>query len=258
MKGVYLIICKKNGKVYIGRSSDIRKRIKTHLYQLRHGIHHNCNLQDDYDKYGRGVFSFKVKRLKTTKECVIEEQRLIDTLPNQYNIGLSSICGDNISRHPDKEYIIACRSRSQVRVNSELSEAEYRARFIESRKGDKNGMYGKSHSVEARRKISEKSKGNKNALGAVRSNEQRAKISEFAKTRIGEKNPFFGKHHSDETKERLRKANVGNLPANTLKVKVGKVIYESATAAAKDVGCAVASIRNRIENPKFPEYSYVS
>jgi hypothetical protein len=75
-------------------------------------------------------------------------------------------------------------------------------------------------------------------------------------------NPFFGKKHSEETIKKLsalsklRFKDPNNLP-NRLRVKVGNKIYESASKAAQAIGCAVATIRNRIMSGKFPHYSYV-
>ena len=40
--------------------------------------------------------------------------------------------------------------------------------------------------------------GNKNALGSVRTDEEKAKLSEI---NTGEKNPFYGKKHDDDTKK---------------------------------------------------------
>jgi len=50
-------------------------------------------------------------------------------------------------------------------------------------RGEKNGMYGKTHSDEYKKYLSE--------------------------TMKGEKNPFYGKSHTDEVKEKISKANKG-------------------------------------------------
>ena len=59
--------------------------------------------------------------------------------------------------------------------------------------GEKNPFFGKKHSDETKKIISEKNK-----------------------ERVGEKNPFYGKKHSDETKEKI---------AKTLKGKPKKIYY---------------------------------
>lgn len=254
MLGIYLIICEKNKRVYVGRSKDIEKRIKRHFKSLEKQNHHNCKLQRDYDKYGRKAFIVKYKKLKSVEQCKKKEQKLIDTVPNQYNINASSTCGDLITRHPDRENILLRRYETH-RKNMRKMSAEERRKY--GSPGELNGMYGKTHSKRVRKLLSELHKGNKYCLGLVRSPEQKKLLSELAKQRTGEKNGFWGKCHSKETKRRISEANRGKLPTNSLKVKVGDKVYPSASQAAKAIGCATASIRNRIENPKFPEYSYV-
>nr|DAF93427.1 MAG TPA: intron associated endonuclease [Myoviridae sp. ctshb19] len=256
MQGLYLIVCTRNKKSYVGRSEDIDKRIRSHFYTLRKGIHQNVNLQRDYDKYGPDAFETKRMKLRTLRECMEAEQYHLDSGKHKYNIGKSNTCGDNLTDHPDREEIIARRSQSFKATVAKMTREERVEKY--GKFGSKNGMYGYEHSDEAKASISRANKGNSYAKGAKRSDEHKAKLSAVASTRTGEKNPFYGKSHSEETRKKIQEANKGRLPPNTLKVRVGKKVYESATAAAKDLGCAVASIRNRIENPKFPDYSYVS
>lgn len=45
-----------NGKVYIGITCHLGRRINTHKYNLRKGIHGNKYLQEDYDKNGWSAF----------------------------------------------------------------------------------------------------------------------------------------------------------------------------------------------------------
>lgn len=64
---IYAIRCVKNGKVYIGRTQDLERRMKEHLAELRegrkdNGQRQNCGFQSDFDKYG--VDNFKVHILE--------------------------------------------------------------------------------------------------------------------------------------------------------------------------------------------------
>ena len=54
--GIYLIGCTSTGKVYIGRSSDVSERIKSHFYILRKGTHYNSDFQRDFNEFGEDNF----------------------------------------------------------------------------------------------------------------------------------------------------------------------------------------------------------
>lgn len=105
------------------------------------------------------------------------------------------------------------------RLGSHMS-METRKKLSASRSGkfcgERNPMFGKRHSEETRKKISEK------ALGRHHSTEARKKMS---MSRSGEKNPMFGKRHSEETRKKLSIANSGkHLSAETKKKMSAKII----------------------------------
>lgn len=58
--GIYYIFCKANGRGYIGSSKNIKYRICGHFSSLRKGNHHNCHIQNTYNKYKEDSFEFKI------------------------------------------------------------------------------------------------------------------------------------------------------------------------------------------------------
>ena len=68
--------------------------------------------------------------------------------------------------------------------------------------GEKNGMYGKTHSKKTRQKIS-----------AARKNKL-----------VGSENPFYGRHHSEETKAKISQTNKGRKPS---KETIQKIIDQT-------------------------------
>jgi len=56
--GIYKIENIKNGKLYIGQSKNIRKRLYEHKRTLNCGNHKNTYLQRSWNKYGEKSFSF--------------------------------------------------------------------------------------------------------------------------------------------------------------------------------------------------------
>lgn len=81
--------------------------------------------------------------------------------------------------------------------------------FVLPLNGEDNPMYGKNHSEETKKLMSEKLKGripwNK---GKTHSEESKQKMSEKAKTRTN-KNGMLGKTHTEETKKKLSEMNSG-------------------------------------------------
>lgn len=56
--GVYLIENSVTGRKYVGSSSNINRRIKTHKQHLQKGCHNNRKLQKDHDMHGIESFKF--------------------------------------------------------------------------------------------------------------------------------------------------------------------------------------------------------
>ena len=53
---IYAIRCIKNGKLYIGRTTNLIRRIEVHFQELKSGRHTNKEMLEDYKKYGREEF----------------------------------------------------------------------------------------------------------------------------------------------------------------------------------------------------------
>ena len=194
--GVYVIIETKTKCFYIGSSLDMRKRIDRHYRELLNKKHHNVLLQElaNSGSYFREIF-FPVEN---REQAYLLEQSLMDMHidnPLLLNIGLSTKGGDNLSRNPNRISIIEKIKNSIKDTLCGLTPDE--KRILWGKLGELNPMYGKKHTEQSLLKMSLASKGNKYALGSIRSVEARKKLSELASARTGNKNPFFGKCHTD-------------------------------------------------------------
>lgn len=79
-QGVYVIKCIKNNKIYIGSTTvSFIKRYNHHLSQLKRNNHKNQYLQNSYNKYGEEFFEFDILQICNKIDCLIIEQKLIDT-----------------------------------------------------------------------------------------------------------------------------------------------------------------------------------
>lgn len=161
MIGVYKITNKINNDSYIGSSKDIKYRWRKHIKNSD-----NSNSKEyEYPicrairKYGVDNFDFKI----------LEEH-------NDYN----------------QEYLIEREIHHYWLNNHEYNQMvpalvpiynpsnEERLERSQKYTGEGNPFYGKTHSEETRKLL-----------------------SELAKQRTGELNPFYGRHHTEETKRKL-------------------------------------------------------
>ena len=58
--GIYGIFNLINGKVYVGKASNINSRFRSHKSLLNKGVHYNAYLQHSWNKYGKSNFKFDI------------------------------------------------------------------------------------------------------------------------------------------------------------------------------------------------------
>lgn len=264
MIGVYVITCIPTGRFYVGSSENIAKRKHRHLRDLRRGKHHNDFLQRVFNKYGEPAFAWKIKLTESKVEAVsLEQHYLFKHMfdPLCMNIGVHATGGDNLTKHPDRENIIA-RMTASVRASMlKLSVEEKKKLF--GLKGIRNGMYGKNHTEQARALMTAavRSRDYSHLKGIPKSAETKQKLAEAAKRRVASedyRNPFAGKTHSAETLQRCSEVNLGRKPPNRRKIRVGKKTYDSLKDCARDLDVVVGTVWHRLGSVNFPEYTYVT
>lgn len=197
MIGIYRIKNKINGNCYYGSSKNIKNRWKKHYNQLKTNSHYNTILQRAWNKYGEENFVFEIVEECLLEELLSLEQKFLDIKP-EYNISDKSSGGDCISKNPNKRKIIENMSESVKHRYSIMSTEEKallfskpldknpnwkggksisycevcnktisggskkcRVHMTYNRKLENNSFFGKKHSEETKKKLSESRKGKK-------------------------------------------------------------------------------------------------
>ena len=167
--GIYCIENLVNHKKYIGQSKNISDRWRRHIYALNLGTHENDYLQKSWAKYGQGRFSFSV--LEECGETQLDDKERYyiekyDTINREYGYNLKS-GGQDVNSYTDEV-------KNRIRKGVKASYDDPNRRMIQKENalkqwadpsikqkilGENNGMYGRHHTEESKRKISEKKMG---------------------------------------------------------------------------------------------------
>lgn len=180
--GIYKIMCKENGFVYIGQSSDLYRRVGEHIIALRNGKHRNPYLQSDYNKYGPNAFDFDV--IEYTNESDndslekehIEKARLLKKCYNVFDGGKTGYTatkefGDKISKSNKGKFVSdETKKLMSSHAKEQWQEESFREARTESAKRQwQNEEYRKKmHDATAGRSELHASKMNREKVLAVR------------------------------------------------------------------------------------------
>lgn len=168
VSGIYVILHKKSGKIYLGQAQNITHRWKQHRWALNRGNHDNQYLQRAWDKYGAKAFQFKI-----LERCAVDQ---LDEREQHYlNIHIPKGCCYNIAcdvSHPNrgrnlsiehkrkigdvhKGRILSAEHRHKISVNN----GAHQPRTAEHSRNQSLAQMGREVSTSTRNKIGEANSG---------------------------------------------------------------------------------------------------
>lgn len=163
--GIYQLVNKINGKIYIGATSNFKERSMTHQRAFKKNNHDNKQLQNDWNQYGSDVFVFGVLEVvQNPEERLKAEKNWIEML-----------YGNN------------CYNELIGRTHSDVTKQKLR-----------EAKLGKTHSEAAKQKMSETRRGKK---GQPKSEATKQKISQ---ARLGKCFSEATKQKMRESQQRRR------------------------------------------------------
>ena len=220
LAGVYEIRNLVNGKVYIGSTNCLHRRIAEHRRSLVCGRHYSTHLQGAWNKYGADAFVFQPILICSKDRTLLCEQAAIDG-----------------AKSSDPRYGYNGRDTASAPTGVPMSEA-VKAKISASNKGK---VFSESHrkaigdasrgrifTEESREKVSAANKGRRPTpeqirkaadfhRGRKRSAETCARISAARK---GTPSPKRGVPVSEKEAQRLRTVNTGRILSPEHKAKI--------------------------------------
>jgi len=134
--GAYIILHCKTGKIYIG-SGQVYHRKRNHTNKLKRGIHSNEELQKAFNNDSNIQFNI-IQRTNTSNEAYEIEQYFLD---KYFHSGLL------FNKYSNAKSPLGIKLSDEVKRNLSIAAS--------MRIGNKNPFYGKQHSEETKRKLSE-------------------------------------------------------------------------------------------------------
>lgn len=199
--GIYMIKNCINGKVYIGKSFDIKRRWSNHRYELNKGVHVNNHLQNAWNKYGESCFDFIIVEECNEDDLNNKEIYWIKETDAYYKGYNQTEGGEGTHLPEDVKAKIGAAAREW------WSNPENKTRMSEARKGEGSFWYGKTFPDDMIQKLSES---HKNPSEEIRKKQSEAhkgkKLSEETKNKISESSR--GRELSQETKTKIRNAKI--------------------------------------------------
>ncbi len=194
MYSVYIHTNKSNNKCYIGITG---KNPKERWRYNGNGYKKQKMFWSAICKYGWDNFEHIIFAENLTKEQACKMEMLLISLYETSNL----MFGYNQSTGGESGAAGVAWSEERKKQQSEM------------RKGEKAEWYGRHHTDETKRKLSEIHKGMRHTQ------ESREKMS---KSRTGENNPLYGKHHSEETRRKISESRMGE---KNPKYRTAKKVY---------------------------------
>lgn len=164
--GVYMILNTYNQKIYIGSTTNLRKRRNTHVKDLRDKKHVCRHLQNSFDAYGESFFKFQcIEYCKTKNELINREQYWLDKfwdsdrLFNGYRQAYRVFGKDHplfgTHRSEEVKNKIREKRKNQIIKHTEETKNKIRAKSLLHRHSEYSKKKMSSTKLSRRKKISE-------------------------------------------------------------------------------------------------------
>lgn len=250
-----------SGTYYIGSSTNLYERWRTHRKKLRAGTHPNGQLQSSWNRHQEEAFKFEsLATFETVVDMEAAEEGLLDAaLDDPLCCNLSRWAKtpwrESGSRHPRYGVPLSEEQKQRLRESaikqwetadprtgrkhSEKTKQKISAKVQEALAEGRGGRFIPTE--ETRQKMSEALRGNQNAKGHIRTDEHRRKISEAHK---GNQH-WLGRSHSEKSKAKMGK------PVRMISPTRDVTVFPRTTAIKEEFGIFLPTIQRSARSGKF-------
>ena len=199
---VYIHKNQKNGKIYIGKTC----KKPEYRWNNGKGYKFQSHFWHAIQKYGWDSFDHEIiaEGLSSVEATIMEIQLIAKYESINPEKGYNQTAGGEgmLGWHHTEESRAKIIESNKTRGVSEKTKQKQRESHKGMYEGKNNPFYGKKHTEETKRKISEANTGKRHIV----SEETRRKLSESKKGKYtGENAPWYGRKHTEEEKIKLEK-----------------------------------------------------
>lgn len=249
-----------SGSFYIGSSTNLYERWRTHRKKLRSQTHPNRHLQATWNKHGEDAFKFElIAEFESVEDMEAAEEGLLEVAiqdkrccnisqwaktPWRNRGHLHPLYGKKLTDEQKQNLREATRRQWETsdprtgRKHSEETKAKISEKVNAALAEGRGGCFIPSE--ETRKKMSEAQKGNQYAKGHIRTEEHRKKLSEANK---GNQH-WKGKNHREESKAKMGQA------VKAIDSDGNETIYPRTTAIKEQLGIFLPTIQRSVRSGK--------
>lgn len=257
---VYEIKNTVSGSFYIGSSTNLYERWRTHRKKLRSNRHPNPVLQSSWNKHGEEAFVFmKIAAFDSVEDMEAAEEGLLDASidhPKSCNLSrwAKTPWRNAGSRHPNYGRVLSEEEKDVLRKatleqwktsdprtgkkHSEETKAKISTKVREAVAEGRGGCF--IPTKETRKKMSDSLRGNQSAKGHKRTEAEKEAIAQ----RMRGNTNWLGKTHSEASKAKMGQA------VRVIDPEGNETVYPRTTAVKEQLGVFLPTIQRSVRTGK--------